>query len=217
MPDLPIRRSARTVVEMTAHRYAPAVDSHDQTTSERILEGARRCIRRGGPDKLTLSAVAQEAGVSRPTLYRWFPTRELLLGAIAVHETERFDRGLQRLADAHPDPVERFDAALRYIVTYLDERGGVESITASDTGFALQSMADSHQAHVGSIARVLGDALEQIPAVASAALTRDQGAEMLLRVAYSQYVVPSTDTERLLSTVRALIGVPARARRRRRS
>jgi TetR/AcrR family transcriptional regulator, repressor for uid operon len=192
------------------------VESKTSTSAEKILEAARRVVRRGGPDKLTLSAVAIEAGVSRPTLYRWFPSRPLLLGALAAHETERFDRGLLRLAEAHPDPRERFDAALRYIVAYLDDRGGPDTITATDAAFALQSMGDSHAAHVASIARVLGDALEQIPAVASGAMTHQQGAEMLLRIAYSNYVVPSTDIDQLLATVRAFAGAAPLARRRRR-
>jgi AcrR family transcriptional regulator len=190
------------------------VDSPTPTTAEKILEAARRTVRRGGPEKLTLSGVAIEAGVSRPTLYRWFPTRALLLGALTAHETERFDRGLLQLAGAHPDPRARFDAALHYIVAYLDERGGADTITATDAEFALQSMGDSHSAHVASIAGVLGDALEQIPAVAAGALTREQGAEMLLRIAYSQYVVPSGDVDQLLATVRAFAGVDAPVRRR---
>lgn len=185
-------------------------------TAEKILEAARRSIRRGGPEKLTLSGVAIEAGVSRPTLYRWFPTRELLLGAITSYETERFDRRLQKLAEAHPEPAERFQAAVRYIITYLDELGGADFITASDAAFSLQSMADSHAAHVESIARVLGDALDQIPAVATGALTREDGAEILLRLAYSHYFVPSDDIEHLLETLPTFAGVQAPVRRRRR-
>ena len=46
---------------------------------------------------------------------------------------------------------------------------------------------------------MLGDALDEIPTVRSGALTREQGAEMLLRVAYSHYLVPSPDTEQLLT------------------
>jgi AcrR family transcriptional regulator len=190
------------------------VEPQGESTSERILEGARRCVRRGGPEHVTISAVAQEAGVSRPTLYRWFPTRELLLGAIAGYEIERFDRGLQQLADKYSASAARFDAALRYIVTYLDERGGMETVLASDTGFALQSMADSHPSHVASIARTLGDALEEIPAVGTGALTREQGAEMMLRIAYSQYVVPSGRSEDLIATFRSLMGLPPRRGRR---
>ena len=51
------------------------------TTSEVILAAAQRTVRDHGSERFTLSAVAAEAGVSRPTLYRWFPTKALLLGA----------------------------------------------------------------------------------------------------------------------------------------
>ena len=93
-----------------------------------ILAAAQRTIRDHGSERFTLSAVAAEAGVSRPTLYRWFPTKSLLLGAVAAYEVEQFDIGLQALADAHRDPTRRLDAALRYLVNYLEETVGSDSI-----------------------------------------------------------------------------------------
>jgi len=183
------------------------------TTSEVILAAARRIIRARGPEKLTLSAVAAEAGVSRPTLYRWFPTKSLLLGAITAYEVEQFDIGLEALAERHRDPVRRLDDALRYLVTYLEETIGPDSIHV-DPEFALQGLADSLQPHVESLARVLGDALDEVPTVRAGAVTRKQAAEMFLRVAYSQYLVPDRRPERLLATMRAFAGLPRRARSR---
>jgi AcrR family transcriptional regulator len=189
----------------------------ERTTADTILAAAQRSIRRRGPQKLSLSAVAEEAGVSRPTVYRWFPTKTLLLAAITAYEVEQFDAGLQALADAHSDPSERFDAALRYVVTYLDQTIGTDAISA-DPAFALQSLADSLGPHIESVAGVLGDALDQIPAVRAGSLTREQGAEMLLRVAYSHYLVPAPDPRHLLATLRSFAGVTeASPRPRRRS
>jgi AcrR family transcriptional regulator len=185
----------------------------ERTTAETILAAAQRAIRRRGPQKLSLSAVAEEAGVSRPTVYRWFPTKTLLLAAITAYEVEQFDAGLQSLADSHADPTRRFDAALRYLVTYLDETIGADAISA-DPAFALQSLADSLGPHIESVARVLGDALDEIQAVKSGSITREQGAEVLLRVAYSHYLVPNPDPDQLLSTMRRFAGVEPRARRR---
>ena len=183
------------------------------TTSEVILAAALRTIRTRGPEKLSMSAVAAEAGVSRPTLYRWFPTKALLLGAITAYEVEQFDVGLQALADEHRDPGRRLDAALRYVVTYLDETLGTDSIRV-DAEFALQGLNDSLRAQVTALARVLGDALDEVPAVDAGQITREEAAEMFLRLAYSQYLVPNPDAEALLATMRAFAGLPSRRRRR---
>jgi len=183
------------------------------TTSELILAAARRTIRARGPEKLSMSAVAAEAAVSRPTLYRWFPTKALLLGAITAYEVEQFDVGLQALADRHRDPGARLDAALRYLVTYLDETLGADSIRV-DSDFALQGLNDSLPSHVTSLAGVLGDALDEVPAVGAGLVTREQAAEMFLRLAYSQYLVPNPGAEALLATMRAFAGLPSRRRRR---
>lgn len=183
------------------------------TTPEVILAAALRTIRARGPEKLSMSAVATEAGVSRPTLYRWFPTKALLLGSITAYEVEQFDRGLREIVDRHRDPERRLDAALHYLVTYLQETGGADSIHV-DPEFALQSLNDSLGTHAVSFADVLGDALDGVPAVGAGTLTREQAAEVFLRLAYSQYLVPATDAEELLATVRAFAGLPARRRRR---
>jgi AcrR family transcriptional regulator len=175
-------------------------------TPELILAATHRAIRRLGAVKLTMSAVAAEAGVSRPTLYRWFPTKALLLGAIASDAVERFDIGLQALAEQHTDPRRRLEAALRYVVGYLDDTSGVGAIHV-DTEFALQSLADSLAPHVQSFARVLGDALDEVPAVRAGTATREEAAELVLRVAYSQYVVPDADPGHVLAIIRTVIGL----------
>ncbi|HWF21334.1 MAG TPA: helix-turn-helix domain-containing protein [Acidimicrobiales bacterium] len=178
-------------------------------TAELILVAARRCVSERGPGKLTLSAVAAEAGVSRPTLYHWFPNKARLLGALSAYEVEQFDLGLQAVAGAHRSPNRRLDATLRYLVTYLDESMGPDPIGADPT-FALQSLADSLGPHVESLARVLGDALDELPTVRAGALSGEQAAEMFLRVAYSHYLVPHRDPEALLITLRSFAGLTGR-------
>lgn len=178
-------------------------------TAELILVAAKRCVSERGPGKLTLSAVAAEAGVSRPTLYHWFPNKALLLGALSAYEVEQFDRGLQALVGAHRSPTGRLDATLRYLVTYLDDSMGPDPIGA-DPAFALQSLADSLGPHVDSLARVLGDGLDELPTVRAGDLSPHQAAEIFLRVAYSQYLVPHRDPEALLATLRSFAGLPDR-------
>lgn len=176
------------------------------STPELVLDAARRVVGTRGPGRLTLSAVALEAGVSRPTLYRWFPTKAILLAAMTADAVDRFDAGLRATIDAQRTPKCRLGAALRYIVRYLDDVVGSSSIGA-DADFALQSLADSLNPHVDLLADLLGDALDQVPAVAAGSVTRTDAAEILLRVAYSHYLVPHADAAVLLDVLTAFAGI----------
>ena len=180
------------------------------TSREAILAATRRAIAERGPDKLTMSAVANAAGVSRPTLYRWFPTKDDLLAAIVVYEEEQFDLDVRTLVDAHRSPARRLDAFLTLAVNYLDGLIGPDPIGA-DPQFALQSLARSLPVQVDTVTRLLGDALQQVPAVRSGALTRAQAAEMFLRVAISHYLVPHPDPDVLLASLRSFAGLPRRS------
>jgi AcrR family transcriptional regulator len=180
------------------------------TSREAILEATRRAIATRGAGKLTLSAVAAAAGVSRPTLYRWFPTKHDLLAAISGYEEEQFDLGVREVIDAHRSPARRLDAALRYLVTYLDGLMGTDPIGA-DPHFALESLAQSLPLQVASLVRLLGDAWQQVPAVRSGELSSAQAAELYLRVAYSHFLVPHPEPEVLLANLRSFTGLARRS------
>src|SRR5689334_10039447 len=55
------------------------------TMSDRILDATLVAVARYGR-KCSMSEIAEEAGVSRPTLYRYYATKEALLDALAEHE-----------------------------------------------------------------------------------------------------------------------------------
>src|SRR5687768_7119131 len=66
----------------------------------KVVDGALRAIARFGLSKLTVDDVAREAGISRATLYRYFPGRGAVLAAVIETETERLRQGLdEALAD----------------------------------------------------------------------------------------------------------------------
>jgi AcrR family transcriptional regulator len=53
---------------------------------ERVLDAALACVARVGVAKTTLDDVAREAGCARATVYRCFPGRDALLGAVLERE-----------------------------------------------------------------------------------------------------------------------------------
>jgi AcrR family transcriptional regulator len=180
------------------------------TSRAAILSAARRAIVERGPGKLTLSAVATAAGVSRPTLYRWFPTKEDLFVAIATDEEEQFDLGLRAVLAAHRSPARQLDAAMRYLVTYLDGLMGPDPI-GTDPDFVLRGLALALPDRRASMARLLDGVLRQIPAVRNGALSTDEAVELLLRVAYSHYLIPHPEPEVLLASLRSFVGLPRRS------
>jgi TetR/AcrR family transcriptional regulator, repressor for uid operon len=177
------------------------------TSRDAILAATKRAIVERGPGKLTLSTIAASAGVSRPTLYRWFPTKDALLAALTISEEAQFDLGLRAVIDAHRSPARRLNAALGYLVTYLDDSMGPDPIGA-DPHFALQSLARSLPVQRACFVRLLGDAFEQLPAVRTREMSREQAAEVLLRLAYSHYLIPHPEPRVLLANLRSFAGLP---------
>jgi len=177
---------------------------------EAILAATRRVVAERGPSDFTMSAIAAEAGVSRPTLYKWFPTREELLEAFTAYEEDVFAARLQAVVDAERTPARRLDAAIRLLVTYLDGLMGPNPIGA-DPAYAIQSLAISLEPQTDAFVRLLGDAFKAVPAVRRGDLTREQAAELFLRLAYSHYLLPHPDPEELLANLRAFAGLSRRA------
>ena len=111
---------------LSARRDA-SESAEDTSTRHRILVATAEVLGRSGQTKLSLSEVALQAGVSRPTLYRWFADKKELLEAFGVHEREMFDNGIGR-ATAGLRGAEKLDAALRFIVEYQHSYSGVRLV-----------------------------------------------------------------------------------------
>jgi len=73
-------------------------------TQQAIVEAA---VKLHGQGIVALSAVAEEAGVSLPTVNKYFPTREALFTACTRHLTESLEYPLPETLAAIADPAER--------------------------------------------------------------------------------------------------------------
>lgn len=70
-------------IRLRSPRPAPAVPRSD-STGQRILDAAVRVLEKHSVSQLTVHAVAHEAGISDRTVFRYYPTREVFLDAIAA-------------------------------------------------------------------------------------------------------------------------------------
>ena len=180
------------------------------TSVDAILAATRRVIAERGPGKFTMSAIAAAAGVSRPTLYRWFPTKDALLAALTAYEEQLFDARLEAVIEAQRTPARRLDAALR-VPGDLPRRPDGPG----------PDRCRSRLRH--PVARPLARAADRIvrPSArrrvrdgaggAAGVTSREQAAELFLRLAYSHYLVPHPDPEVLLANLRSFAGLSRRS------
>ena len=74
---------------MRTHGWSGATPADDDEAIARILDAARRRIDLSGKD-FGISDVAKDVGVTRQTVYRYFPSTEALLFATSVAEVGPF-------------------------------------------------------------------------------------------------------------------------------
>lgn len=76
-----------------------------EATFDEIHRTARRLLAKGGPEAVTLSAIARAMGMSAPALYRYYPSHRELVTALASHLYRELT---QRIASAR----DKADAAV---------------------------------------------------------------------------------------------------------
>lgn len=72
----------------------------------RIVEAATACIDRAGLARTSLSDIAAEAGVTRQTVYRYFPRLPDILAAVAIAGVEAFAERMERHLASFDSPAE---------------------------------------------------------------------------------------------------------------
>jgi AcrR family transcriptional regulator len=169
-----------------------------ETTRLRLLDATVEVLSRLGARKLSMSAVAAVAGVSRPTLYRYFPSKQALLVALAEHEQHRFDAGIADAIRSVPRE-DQLDAVLRFVVRFqTDDR--TRRLVDIEPTFVLGSLARMLPTQRASLARLLADRL-------GSAHDPDEVAELIVRTALSYFLIPGGDETQLLRALRTVVRI----------
>ena len=167
----------------------------DNSTRQRILAATAEVLGRNGMTKLSLSEVAVQAGVSRPTLYRWFASKRDLLDAFVVWERQFYERAVAEATAGLP-ANKKLDAALRVIVEYQQSYPGLR-------------MIDIEPAQViRRLSRVIPLMRERLERLAHGP-NAELAVATAVRVAVSHYLVRSDDDGQFLAQMRHAAGVKA--------
>jgi AcrR family transcriptional regulator len=94
-----------------------------QETRARILDATLK-VMAGGIASVSIPDVAREAGVSVPTVYRHFGTKQALLAAVYPHLADRAGLGQVPV----PESVDEFREMVRNIFSRLHSVGGVARV-----------------------------------------------------------------------------------------
>lgn len=109
---------------------------------EAILDATERLLARR--EQPTISAVAAEAGVSRPTVYAHFPDRQRLLEALVERAVRR---AMSAIESAEPDRGPALPALQRLLKASWEQLGHHEDIShASASELSTDAMRRAHHA-----------------------------------------------------------------------
>ena len=136
-----------------------SIGAHRQLTRERIFGAFSDLLYQRGYDAITLADVATAAGMSRTTMYNYFPDKDALVVAFTDHESSRYLVELQRTLSVIENPVDRLQAfvaeQLRYFATHHLPPGRALRVALSDAAY------ERVLGHVGVLEQILRDTLHE--------------------------------------------------------
>ncbi len=143
-----------------------------------LLDVARECVERLGLAKASLSDVAEAAGVTRQTVYRYFDSADDLFQSAAVMSSGGFHEQLRKKTMRRATPSERIVESIVQSIIHIPRDPHLSAITASEDLF-----------NVPTVVR-LGFVQEEMVALGSEQLglgprDRDELAELTLRLLQS--------------------------------
>lgn len=93
--------------------WTDTIVAHKQSVRDAALDAAAGLVKRRGLAAVTMSEIAQETGIGRATLYKYFPDIQSLVQAWHERQIGRHLVALAAIAQGQGRPLERLDAVLR--------------------------------------------------------------------------------------------------------
>jgi AcrR family transcriptional regulator len=174
------------------------------STEDRILRAALRLVGHRGVKRLGMQEVSEAAGVSRATLYRYFPSKDRLMDAVAIFDERTFSEGLAASLAVVEEPADRIRTFVAFAFDYIrthPARALFETEPAFVLGYLLAHLPRLQRAFLAQ----LGDAVDAAPAVASGRLSREQLVDVVVRLFASSFIIPESDDRALVQAVDGIL------------
>ena len=174
------------------------------STEDRILRATLRLVGRRGVRRLGMQEVSEAAGVSRATLYRYFPSKDRLFDAVAIFDERTFSEGLAGSLAVVDDPADRIRTFVAFAFDYIrthPARTLFETEPEFVLGYLLAHLPKLQKAFLAQ----LGDAVDAAPAVASGSLSREQLVDVVVRLFASSFIIPEPDDRALVQSVNGIL------------
>ncbi|MEW6271254.1 MAG: helix-turn-helix domain-containing protein [Thermodesulfobacteriota bacterium] len=176
-------------------------------TLERILDGAAAAVALHGLAKLEMGDVCESAAISRGTLYRYFPSRDALLDALAKREAMLFKQRMLAAIAAAPSGPERILVALEYGVRQVRDHPALQRLIQTDPALVLRGLREQFESLKGEFADVLVPLLRQTDLVRRKVVTAEQLADWMMRLMVSAYLFPDPRPEETARSMTAVFRI----------
>lgn len=166
------------------------------TSRERVLNAAYRHTVTNGWSSVTMSKIANSAGVSRQTVYNEFGSKSQLAESLVLHELDRFLNVIGEGFAAHPDDVAvAISAAVGGVLRLGTEHTLLVSVMKTEraTGGELIALLTSNSSVVLA---VVSDFVVQQMATYDVKVPRDQmlwTVDVVIRTVLSHIVQPAVN------------------------
>ena len=113
---------------MTSARRYP--DFND--TQKKIIDATIRCVKQWGIEKTNLNDIAKEAGVTRPTVYSYFPNRHDVIRTALLHKGYGFAERAIEFMNHFDNTRDRVIETLLFALEELPKEPYLTLITQTD-------------------------------------------------------------------------------------
>lgn len=105
-----------------AKPWSETVQTHRGEVRDAILDCTAALVNQHGLHAVTMSRIAEQAGIGRATLYRYFPDVEAILVAWHQHHVAAHIQQLTTVRDQAEEPHERLQSVLAAYARIIHER-----------------------------------------------------------------------------------------------
>lgn len=173
-------------------RPGPADPAAADRIRERILDAATECLLTEGLNARLHAMIAERAGISRPTVYKYVGDQPAIVAAILEREFDRFFAAAVPVLQRSDDLEAHLIDAIVFVVDYARGHFLLQKALAEHPELILPALTTGAEPLIDRVVDLFGDQLHRaLDEAASAPLTPREAAEWSYRIVVSLITTPT--------------------------